>query len=113
MQLLWDHCYRQREQSTDRWHAPSVLSTRADNALALTLGNDGAFLMNDWSFSSLCRLAGVSKDNRILEILPPCCPDLFARVPSPRENDWPLPIQHDIIPGTSHDPARDAFGDSH
>ena len=62
MQSLWDHCYRQRERSTDRWHAPSVLSTRADNALALTLGNDGAFLMNDWSFSSLCRLAGVSKE---------------------------------------------------
>jgi hypothetical protein len=62
MQELWEHCCRQREQSTDRWHIPIAILTRADNALALTLGNDGAFLMNDWSFSSLCRLAGVSKD---------------------------------------------------
>jgi hypothetical protein len=53
MQALWDHCYRQRERSTDRWHAPSALSTRADNALALNLGTDGAFLMNDWSFCNI------------------------------------------------------------
>ena len=62
MQALWDHCRRQQEQSADRWHAPNAISTRADSALALNLGNDGAFLMNDWSFSSLCHLAGVSKD---------------------------------------------------
>ena len=54
MQALWDHCYRQREQSVDRWHPPSALSTKADDfALSMTLGNDGAFSMNDWSFSSL------------------------------------------------------------
>jgi len=63
MQELWDHCYRQKEQSSDRWHAPSALSTRVDNhTLAMTLGSDGAFSMNDWSFSQLCRLAEVSKD---------------------------------------------------
>lgn len=63
MQALWEHCYRLREQSQDRWHAPSALSTKADHeALVLTLGSDGAFCMNDWSFSMLCRLADVSKD---------------------------------------------------
>ena len=62
MQDLWDHCHRQRTQSRDRWHGPETILTRADNALGLTLGTDGAFYMNDWSFSSLCRLAGVSKD---------------------------------------------------
>ena len=63
MQELWDHCYRVREQSCDRWHAPNALAAKAQSgALVLTLGSDGAFLMNDWSFSSLCRLAGVSKD---------------------------------------------------
>jgi histone H3/H4 len=32
------------------------------NGLSLALGSDGAFLMNDWSFAQLCRLAGVAKD---------------------------------------------------
>jgi len=64
MQALWEHCYRQREQSTDRWHAPSALTTRVnDGALVMRLnGDDGGFLVNDWSFSCLCRLAGVAKD---------------------------------------------------
>jgi len=63
MQALWEHCYRLREQSQDRWHAPNALSAKADHgALVLTLGSDGAFSMNDWSFSQLCRLADASKD---------------------------------------------------
>jgi histone H3/H4 len=63
MQALWDHCHRQRQQSTDRWHPPSALSSKVDNhALLMNMGTDGAFALNDWSFSSLCRLAGASKD---------------------------------------------------
>ena len=63
MQALWDRCYRQKEQSADRWHPPGALSTRVDNhALVLAMGGDGAFSMNDWSFSQLCRLAEVTKD---------------------------------------------------
>ena len=63
MHELWEHCYRLRERSQDRWHAPGALSTKAaGTALGLTLGSDGAFSMNDWSFSQLCRLADVSKD---------------------------------------------------
>lgn len=63
MQELWDHVHRQRELCVDRWHAPDALSARAqNNSLVLTLNGDGAFCMNDWSFSQLCRLAEVSKD---------------------------------------------------
>ena len=63
MQALWDHCYRLREQSQDRWHAPRDLAPKAaSSTLTLTLGDDGAFALNDWSFSQLCRLADVSKD---------------------------------------------------
>ena len=63
MQALWDHCYQLREQSQDRWQAPRGLAPKASsNALTLTLGSDGAFALNDWSFSQLCRLADVSKD---------------------------------------------------
>ena len=35
---------------------------KADKGLSIQGGNDGAFLMNDWSFTQLCRMAGVGKD---------------------------------------------------
>jgi len=63
MQELWDHCYRMRQQSQDRWHAPcDIVAKASPHALTLTLGSDGAFSMNDWSFTQLCRLADVAKD---------------------------------------------------
>jgi histone H3/H4 len=63
MQELWDHCCRQREQSTDLWYPPGNLVAKASpHTLTLELGSDGAFTMNDWSFTQLCRLADVSKE---------------------------------------------------
>ena len=63
MQELWDHCYRMREQSQDRWQPPSAVAARADNhALVMALGDDGAFALNHWSFGQVCRLAEVSAD---------------------------------------------------
>ena len=54
-------CIRQREASQDRWHPPAELLPTSD--MTLCLGGDGAELKaNDWSFSQLCRMAGVSKD---------------------------------------------------
>ncbi|MGC3970599.1 MAG: DUF932 domain-containing protein [Pirellulales bacterium] len=32
------------------------------DSLKVNAGNDGSFLCNDWSFSQLCRMAGVAKD---------------------------------------------------
>ena len=55
------HCERQRNTSSDRWHPPAELLATSD--MTLCLGSDGAELKaNDWSFSQLCRMAGVSKD---------------------------------------------------
>ena len=60
---LWEHCQRQKTQSMDRWLAPREVSARVwEDMLAMTLGNDGAFLMNDWSFAQLCRSADVAKE---------------------------------------------------
>lgn len=60
---LIQHCQAQRESSQDRWHLPQVLSPAPqEDRLTLQAGTDGAFLMNDWSFSQLCGLAGVSKE---------------------------------------------------
>lgn len=60
---LLRHCQREKEQSLDRWHPPTLIRPAAEaGGLQLALGTDGAFLMNDWSFGQLCHFAGVSKD---------------------------------------------------
>jgi hypothetical protein len=61
---LATHCEARKRASQDRWHPPAELATRPDNGncLSLAIGGDGAYAMNDWSFSQLCRLAGVGKE---------------------------------------------------
>lgn len=59
---LKQHCQRQKESSQDRWQLPQSLKPQAaDNRVTVNLGDDGACLLNDWSFSQLCRLSGVNK----------------------------------------------------
>ena len=58
---LWQHCQNQKETSTDLWYPPQELLPTSD--MTLCVGGDGAELgLTDWSFSQVCRLAGVSKD---------------------------------------------------
>ena len=60
---LFDACARSREDSRDRWaHPTSIGFTPMNGRLGLKLGDDGTFRLNDWSFSQVCSLAGVSKD---------------------------------------------------
>lgn len=69
LQPLWAHCHDEKTRSTDRWHPPQTLRPLVDEgALALDLGDGNEpFRLNDWSFTQLCSLAGVSKDtvNRV------------------------------------------------
>ena len=63
LESLQAHCSQARQQSTDRWIAPSEVRIQpGDGTLVTALGSDGAFALNDWSFSQLCRFAGVSKE---------------------------------------------------
>lgn len=63
LEALIQHCQRQKDQSTDRWHPPNaLLPYPKDDRLSMEIGTDGAFLLNDWSFSQLCSLARVKKD---------------------------------------------------
>lgn len=60
---LHRHCQREKEQSLDRWHPPPAIVPNAEaGGLELSLGSDGVFLLNDWSFGQLCHFAGVSKE---------------------------------------------------
>jgi hypothetical protein len=62
LQSLYEYCREQKNAGLDRWHPPSSICVNGDDNLLCNIGNDGAFLMNDWSFSQLCRMAGVAKD---------------------------------------------------
>jgi hypothetical protein len=60
---LWARCQQEKKFSSDRWHLPDTLQPRAsDGRVNVTLGNDGPFRLNDWSFTQLCRLSSVSRD---------------------------------------------------
>ena len=59
---LREHCQRERQFSSDCWYLPQSLDPRSvEDRVTVRLGEDGEFLMNDWSFSQLCRLSGVTK----------------------------------------------------
>lgn len=59
---LWERCQKEKQFSIDRWQLPHTLQPRAsDGTVNVTLGDDGAFLLNDWSFTQLCRLSVVSR----------------------------------------------------
>ena len=54
------HCRHQREQSIDRWQRVDEVDVTRE--LTLKVGDNTRLTLNDWSFSQLCRMAGVSKD---------------------------------------------------
>jgi hypothetical protein len=60
---LWRHCQEAKARSVERWHPPAEIQLDVGaGGLGLSLGEVGTFGLNDWSFSQLCSLAGVSKD---------------------------------------------------
>ncbi len=62
LQTLSSYCREMRDQSVDRWELPEALQPAStSDYLQLGIGGDGAFLMNDWSFGQLCRLAKLPK----------------------------------------------------
>jgi hypothetical protein len=106
------HCRAKKERSEDRWHPPFQLATSPvdGNGLLLTAGSDGSFLMNDWSFGQLCKLAGVGKET-VNRLSPETASHVFAET-LPRGNK-PLQLFTDgenirSIHGTSYTRLYDA-----
>lgn len=63
MDELFRDCQESKARSVERWHAPAEIQLDVGaGGLGLTLGEAGTFGLNEWSFSQLCSLAGVSKD---------------------------------------------------
>ena len=68
---LWQHCQEAKARSIERWHPPTELRVEPYAGQLRLLGGDGTggrdahpaqYRLNDWSFTQLCSLAGVSKD---------------------------------------------------
>lgn len=57
---LYQHCLEEREKSLDQWVRPQEMMLTHD--LTVGIGDNPDLRLNDWSFSQLCRMAGVSKD---------------------------------------------------
>jgi hypothetical protein len=57
---LYRHCDLDRQLSTDRWVRSQNMVLTHD--LTACLGDVPDMQFNDWSFSQLCRMAGVNKD---------------------------------------------------
>ena len=75
---LYDHCRSKSSRAQDRWHPPTQLEARALDEYGLTLAaNDEEFVMNDWSFSQLCKLAGVGKET-VNRLYPSTAAQVFA-----------------------------------
>jgi len=60
---LHDHCRQERQWSSDVWQQPHTLQPQVcDGELRLLLDKGDSFGLNEWSFSQVCRLSGVSKE---------------------------------------------------
>ena len=57
---LYEQCSKQRLQSEDLWERPQDLTLTHDMTVCSSDGNE--LHLNDWSFSQICRMAGVSKE---------------------------------------------------
>ena len=60
LDALHDFCRRGRDESRDIWQKPDEI--KLSDKMSLLIGEQPSRLLNDWSFSQVCRMAGVSKD---------------------------------------------------
>lgn len=76
----------------DRWHPPAEIraDSIAGDRLRFAIGQDTQLDMNDWSFSQLCRLAGVSKDT-VNRLTPITAAKVFGET-LPRSGNKPLQL---------------------
>ena len=76
---LWQHCYEQKNQSVEVWHAPQQMWMKPDGVehLRLATSDESEFGLNAWSFGQLCRLANVSRDT-VNRLSPTTASSVFA-----------------------------------
>lgn len=95
VQQMWQRCQTKRNAGRDLWEPPADIRTAADEirpgekCLRLVAGTDG-YSLNAWSFSQLCKMAGVAKDT--VNRLSAETADRVFRETLPREGGRPLQL---------------------
>ena len=89
LQALWEYCQEKKARSRDLWQPPREIKPAANGTLKLQVATD-LFSVNDWSFSQLCRIAGVAKDT--VNRLTPATASLVLGETFPRGSDKPLQL---------------------
>lgn len=62
LQELSDFCHNEQRASNDCWQTPRILQPYSSGGLVTVTADDEQLQLNDWSFTQLCRLSGISKD---------------------------------------------------
>ncbi|MCP5115332.1 MAG: DUF932 domain-containing protein, partial [bacterium] len=94
---LWQHCHDEKERSVEHWPQPQDLKPQPDQGrLDLRLGGGTSFRMTDWSFSQLCKLAGVSKDT-VNRLAPETAGRVFDETLSPGSKPLQVYAAEDVV----------------
>lgn len=59
---LADFCHNKQRASGDCWQIPRAMQARSSAGLMTVTADDSELQLNDWTFTQLCRLSGISKD---------------------------------------------------
>ncbi len=77
LRTLYNHCHEQKQNAVEKWHAPSnIRPILEDHVPMLSLGEDGNHTLNNWSFTQLCKIAGIAKDT-VKKVSPKTAVDVF------------------------------------
>ena len=57
-----DFCHNEQHASADCWQIPRAMKPRSSAGLVTVMADEQELQLNDWSFTQLCRLSGISKD---------------------------------------------------
>lgn len=63
LDALHEHCRQEREASSDLWRPPQLLAPLVEHGtVSVALETGPPARLNDWSFSQLCRMAGINRE---------------------------------------------------
>lgn len=77
LETLQAHCQQDKETSEIIWQAPSAIRVLPDEGTIRMTANGHTPHLNEWSFSQLCRIAGVAKDT-VNRLLPETASQVFS-----------------------------------
>ena len=94
---LWQHCHDEQQRSVEHWPQPQDIKPHPEaGRLDLRLNGSPSYRMTDWSFSQLCKLAGVSKDT-VNRLQPETAGRVFGETLSPGTKPLQVYAADDVV----------------